>query len=486
MMRCYGYVVIFLVGGFFAATAAQAQVIAVPDQFATIQAAINHASEGDTVLVAPGTYVENINFRGKPIVVASRFALTRDPLDIAATIIDGSQPAHPDTGSVVLFISGEDRAAVLEGFTITNGTGTKWDDEHGGGFFTEGGGILVAVSSPTIKHNLIINNAAVRVSGNISGAGGGGMRCGDGAPLITNNVVASNRGMYGGGLTFNFGAPVIRNNIIYDNHVSGEPNFGGGGLAFFNPGSAPAIIENNIIVNNEASGSLTGSGISDRGGALMLWNTTVVMRNNIIWGNTQAVSSQIFTNGPQDIDYNIVEDGWSSEHNLTLDPTFADMGFALAVGSPAIDAGDLEARYNDVEDPSNAGHGAFPSQGSVRNDLGAYGGPGASVFPPPFLTSTASESPVGLESPGAYVLKPNYPNPFHPSTHIAFVIPQTTHVRVTIHDVLGRTITTLLDGLRIAGEHVVTWDADHQASGIYYYRLQAAGHTETKRMVLAR
>lgn len=479
MMKCYGYVLALTF--LLLCVPAYAQIIAVPDQAPTIQNAINQAMDGDTVLVARGTYVENINFRGKHIVVASHFALSRDPLDIAATIIDGSQPVHPDTGSVVLFISGEERNAILEGFTITHGSGTRWRDEHGGGFFTEGGGILVAVSSPTIRHNIIINNRATRLGETISGAGGGGMRCGDGSPLITNNVIASNLSMYGGGLTFNFGAPVLRNNIIYDNRVVGDPNFGGGGLAFYNPGTEVAIIENNTIVNNKASGSEAGGGISDRGGALMLWNTNVRLRNNIIWDNMQGAGRQIFSNGAHDITYNLVEDGWTGgSNNTTVDPLFADMSFALSDTSPAIDAGDPDAQYNDAASPS--GNGAFPSQGSTRNDMGAYGGPGAHVFPPPFFTSTRSEAQDALHLPHRFGLEQNYPNPFNPSIRITFTLPQTTHVRLTIFDGLGRELEVLQNAIALPGQHTVVWNASPYPAGVYYYRLQTQHDVETKTM----
>ncbi len=78
-----------------------------------------------------GTYLENINFLGKAITVASRFILDGDTAHISKTIIDGSQPAHPDTASVVIMWSGEDTTSVLMGFTLTGGNGTfsRWDGD---------------------------------------------------------------------------------------------------------------------------------------------------------------------------------------------------------------------------------------------------------------------------------------------------------------------------------------------------------------------
>src|SRR5438094_9074035 len=84
------------------------QVIHVPADQPTIQKAISAAANGDTVLVAPGTYVENIDFSGKIITVVS----SGGP---ANTIIDGGQ-----NGIVVNFANAEPRAAVINGFTIRN------------------------------------------------------------------------------------------------------------------------------------------------------------------------------------------------------------------------------------------------------------------------------------------------------------------------------------------------------------------------------
>src|SRR6185437_161009 len=132
----------------------------VPLNYPTIQAAILASNNTDTVAVSPGTYFENINFRGKKILVTSLFYLTKDTSYISSTIINGSTPTNPDTASCVLFNSGEDSTSILQGFTLTGGKGTKWTDIHGAGTYREGGGILMDVCSPTIRYNIIINNTA--------------------------------------------------------------------------------------------------------------------------------------------------------------------------------------------------------------------------------------------------------------------------------------------------------------------------------------
>src|SRR5438105_6828191 len=138
------------------------QTIHVPADQPTIQAAINAAANGDTVLVAPGTYRENINFMGKAITVTS----SGGP---SVTTIDGGA-----AGSVVTFTSNEGTNSVLSGFTITNGLGS----DNGNG---NGGGINIYSASPTVKGNVITNNHA----GN---GDGGGISVTDSSAVIQANV----------------------------------------------------------------------------------------------------------------------------------------------------------------------------------------------------------------------------------------------------------------------------------------------------------
>ncbi len=122
--------------------------IHVPSQYTTIQDAIDAAQDGDTIIVQPGIYTENINYGGKAIVLTSTDPL--DPSVVSSTIIDGNQ-----NGSVVTFDSSETSGSVLSGFTIRGGNGTLIDGKH------YGGGIYIGKGcTPTIRHNNIIGNTA--------------------------------------------------------------------------------------------------------------------------------------------------------------------------------------------------------------------------------------------------------------------------------------------------------------------------------------
>lgn len=89
-------------------------------------------------------------------------------------------------------------------------------------------------------------------------------------------------------------------------------------------------------------------------------------------------------------------------------------------------------------------------------------------------------------SPKTFALQQNYPNPFNPSTTISFSLPTAALVRLTIYDMLGREVATLVKGWRDAGKYDVSFDASHLATGLYLYRLQAADVTVTKRMMLVK
>jgi len=304
-----------------------ATVIHVPGEQPSIQGGIDVTVDGDTVLVASGTYSENINFRGKNIVVASHYVLSEDPGFIEATIIDGSNPTYPDSASCVVFCSGEDSTAVLQGFTLTGGEGTRWfDDLHSQSYWRAGGGILTYKSSPTIIDNRIVNNAVTNSTG-VDGAQGGGLLCYSGNPLIQDNIILSNQANYGAGIVTDYTGARIRRNVICRN-TAGQ-SYGGGAYWTIGNGSAPIIIENNTIVEN-SSGT--------NGGAMTLYSGTVTARNNIIWGNTQSQGGPIA--GSPTITYSDVEGGFPGHGNIDADPQFEDGTYNLSENSPCIDSGD--------------------------------------------------------------------------------------------------------------------------------------------------
>ncbi|MGH7455537.1 MAG: T9SS type A sorting domain-containing protein, partial [bacterium] len=86
--------------------------------------------------------------------------------------------------------------------------------------------------------------------------------------------------------------------------------------------------------------------------------------------------------------------------------------------------------------------------------------------------------------PAHFKLDQNYPNPFNPTTTITYRVDHTGQVSLKVFNVIGREMATLVDGTQAAGQHEVKFDATNFPSGVYFYRLQAGGQTETRGMEL--
>lgn len=235
----------------------EAAVIHVPTEHASIQQGIDAAANGDTVLVAPGTYVENIDFLGKAIsVVGSEGA--------EVTVIDGGQPVDPDLGSVVTFANNEGANSRLEGFTLINGSGTELGSAY---IYRYGGGILCSNSSPVIRNNIIKWNKA--------NYGGGIASMYISSPKIINNVIKRNSTQTsfhyynsgGGGIYCNSeGSPTIRGNEITHNITTPQGLCHGGGIHL--NGVASGTISENVIKHNIAGGD--GGGIYSTGSSMVM------------------------------------------------------------------------------------------------------------------------------------------------------------------------------------------------------------------------
>ncbi len=274
----------FVSATFISTTYLYAQtVLQVPGDSATIQGAIDQAVDGNTVLVAPGTYLENINFLGKAIRVQS----TDGP---EVTIIDGNS-----AGPVVSFITSEGSAAILEGFTLQHGWANYFPHYSGGGIDIErasptirknvvtnnracssGGGISVYFGSPTIEENIIENNYRDGCTG---GSPGGGIYVGGNSNTrILNNIIRANQWTSsGGGIGLNAsGSTLIQENHIEGNSVQGtSPASRGGGISLFN--NSTPIITQNLFLNNIADegGGLNWSVPSGSSGPTVTNNTFV-------------------------------------------------------------------------------------------------------------------------------------------------------------------------------------------------------------------
>jgi hypothetical protein len=197
------------------AAPAGAAIIRVPADASTIQAGIDLAAPGDEVLVGPGVYTgagnRNLDLHGKIIAV-------RGEAGAAATIIDCAQAGR---GFMLIGLFGSE--AVIEGFTIENGSS--------GAGVEGGGGIFIAGGAPTIRNCVLTHNTA---RGESYSGGGGGLVAYSASSLIvgctfTENTVTGDVGALGGGLAAHTSALVIRD-CLFERNTAAGPSSNGGGL----------------------------------------------------------------------------------------------------------------------------------------------------------------------------------------------------------------------------------------------------------------
>lgn len=269
----------------------------VPEQYATIQEAINTSGTGYHIHVNSGTYYENLTVYGLEGQIRSVYGPKW-------STIDGN-----GFGVTISCRFGETLDTIIEGFTITNGD--------------VGGVSCVYNSCPTIRGNVITGNTALNK--------GAGLNINGSAPLVVNNMIVDNHtlGTSGGGVYCIDATPTFMNCVIADNSANGS----GGGIC--SDDSKPTIY-NCTIADNHAD---------SRGGGLAVFGAVApTMRNTIIWGNSASVSNpHIYAHdATPNVYYSDVEGGWVGSGCIDEDPLFEDAAtgdYHLTRFSPCINMG---------------------------------------------------------------------------------------------------------------------------------------------------
>jgi hypothetical protein len=477
----------------------------------TIQAGLDSCSAGDTVLVAPGTYQDTLTWPSTPgIDLISE-------LGPDVTVIDAK-----GYGRVITMAQYLTAETIIDGFTIMNGWATgSHPDDYGAGIYclntspmirnnvitanyaySNGGGIYCQNSSPRIIGNIIHNNGTtIGRGGGIScydeaeaviwennfyynsAEHGGAIDCYENSEArIEYNEIISNNATFGGGVRAGYGTwehnslpPTHYNNIsgnggcgMYSNNHSdwgylpGENNWWGhadgpsagdcvSGPVTYNPWLTEEIVFDIEVVSIEAPPDTVIPG--------NIYTPRIIVRNNCNYNYPVSFfTARCTINGSQDY----VRINQSIPQDSTREVTFADW---VPVGEYPVDyIMSVELFYAVDQDSTND---------TISKEI--------------YYTDV--EDIDIISSSLSFTLSQNYPNPFNPTTQIEYTLKKGLVVQLTIHNILGHKVTTLVDEFQCAGLRQVRWDGTDDkgrrlGSGIYFYRLKVGDFVESRKMVL--
>ncbi|MCF7911866.1 MAG: T9SS type A sorting domain-containing protein [Candidatus Cloacimonetes bacterium] len=310
--------------------------------------------------------------------------------------------------------------------------------------------------------------------GNVSGSLGAAINllgCED--VLIHGNMIINNSSSMTGGIALRSSYPIISNNIIANNDGSMA------GALVIRESSEPLIM-NNIIAYNDAPIAAIFVDESTPG----FFNNILLDQEDVFLGDLSAMR----------LDYNLSSQTLPGDSNFYADPLFMSPSpvsgteydallsdWHLQPDSPAIDAGDPAEEYNDLEDSQNPGYALYPALGTIRNDLGFYGGPG-------IIPEVVPADEDDIVSPADITLI-SYPNPFVPSSsrnQLIFSIEGADGGELKIFNLKGQKIASLEIAQR---SNTTTWNGKNRqgrsvSSGIYFARWQNENRTATKKLII--
>jgi hypothetical protein len=333
--------IMLIITSFLTITLIQGQIRLVPSQYPTIQAGITAANPGDTVLVAEGTYYEQVSLSGHmPVLVGSQFIMDGNQNHISATIIDGSHLPQSENMSVVIFGTGNDSTTILCGFTVRGGKGKHYSDSYGD--CLDGGGIFISGGGAKICHNIVTENTL------------------DDGIYSGTQYFAGGAGIYTDFETTSYWT-VISNNIITHNTVTGQHQFAtGGGICLFNN----ARIISNTIKDNSCI--ITANATETDGGGIFAQSSgtpkEIVFQGNVIDSNIIQVSCGKIGHGGGvdflDLKANITNNQITNNKGVVLDPPGRIIGAGM--------------RFIIVSDGSIIKGNLFQGNEGARNQTSSY------------------------------------------------------------------------------------------------------------------
>jgi parallel beta-helix repeat protein len=289
---------------------------------------------------------------------------------------------------------------------------------------------------------------------------------------------------------------------VYNNLISRNKNAGVRITRYDGPSGAYAMRNVSVINNTIYRNGTVGNGWDADNGGMNIFNVSpesLVIKNNILGSNafcTIFVGPEVPTESIT-IDYNF----FSGFRNVLFEkagtnpvygnPLFVDSlinNYHLQAISPCIDIGHPDQEYNDPLDPNKPGYALYPAQGTLRNDMGAYGGPYATSWEA--STSVDEKNSDFSSLPEEFKLYQNYPNPFNSNTTISYRLPNITDVSLSIYNVQGQLVDILVnDENQLAGIHSIRWDGKNEkgtnmSAGFYLFVLKTKDYVKVNKMLM--
>jgi hypothetical protein len=336
------------------------------------------------------------------------------------------------------------------------------------------------INPDQLRSTVIFSNCEIRDNDD------GGIFASGKTNVTLENVQIINTNRFGIRIEANHSTAIAKN-VLIDGTIQQDNWFGFPDDGEWIYQSALSLLGDSIVAENI---TITNCDVPIMGIMNHSWDVieAVTAYNLCYWNNQYDVweTPELPTEDYTNYEYSLLQEERPGSNNLIgVDPLFdPDLGAPyLAVGSPCIDAGDPSIAYNDTEDHANFGFALWPSQGSLRNDIGYTGGPGAAVFNFTGIEPQSNPNPSAM-LPKATTLGNAYPNPFNPVTTIEFYLPELAEVKIFAYNLVGQQVRTLVDSQLDAGEHSVRFMAGDLASGVYFIHLESQGEQLISKVLL--
>jgi len=454
----------------------------VPSTHPTIGEALAAASQGDRIVIAPGSYHEF------DLVLKAGVDLIGEPSAPGSVVIDAMAQGR------VLLAANLDLPVQISGVTLTGGL-AEGDNAHQ----NSGGGLLVDNAEVRLQDTHLIGNTAsgsggglratggivelirCRLQENVAGAGGGGLElCYEASGTISETEFEENTAGWGGAVAVRFlSSATFHDSRFTDNRATSSPGLGGavasdldaaldlvrcvltanqasyGGALYTASSATPTLT---AVTIDQNSGSVSGGGLYCK-------NSSPGLTQAVISFNSPSAFNCLDGAHPILVQSNIYghdEGDWTGDlaaqlhvaENFSADPLYCGPGdHHLQAESPCL--------------PQN-------------NGFGLVGALGQGCDSPTDVPPAATPLALGAQ-----------PNPFNPLTEVVYSVPQSGPVRVSVFDPRGRRLAVLVRSDQAAGEHRVRWEGRDEsgrslASGLYILVLETGGQRLTSKIMLAR